>query len=606
GRRAAFRDGLKALGMGLAEVDRFCAQIPADDLDLALAPVPVHLLTEPYRSAVPLLTRLIGKLQHISVHPGGVVIAEPRIDQHAPLERAPKGVLVTQYDMHSLEKIGLVKIDLLGNRALSAVQEALGAIARAEEMPDADAATLATLHEARTVGCFQIETPAMRATLRRLPVRGIRDLIAALAIVRPGPASGEAKTAFIRRANGEEPARPIHPRLTELLRDTYGMMLYEEDLMAAIAALTAWPLERADEMRSALLSAADDELAMAALEKEFLIGAGQTGIRPEEAAAVWNILARFVAYSFNKAHATSYAQLAWQTAYVKTHYPAAFACAVLNNYGGIYPLRTLAADFARHGVRMLAPHVNFSSEPCQVRSGAVRIGLAAIKHLTRKSRALILDRRPFADFREFLEKVPVGYREIEALVRCGACDDLLPLAAEAYPIAHEDLLARLKQARNAQALNGFEIRYAHGPKREIYRSLVRIHHELNILNMHLHDHPLRVLREEALRAGCVTTAELAPRKGRFARIAGLVAATRRLATRKGELMQFVTFEDETGLIEAVLFPQTYAAFGDPVTNPGPYLVGGRVAVDHGDVHLLVSEVTPFHRRPQPCGRSAVY
>src|SRR5207245_2591710 len=188
---------------------------------------------------------------------------EPRIYQYATLERVRKGVLVTQYDMHSLEKIGLVKIDLLGNRALSAVQETLALIGHAEEMPDGDASTVSTLREARTVGCFQIETPAMRATLRRLPVRGIRDLIAALAIVRPGPASGEAKTAFIRRANGEEPAQPPHPRLAERLRETYGMMLYEEDLMAAIAAMTAWPLERADEMRSALLAAADDAFALA-------------------------------------------------------------------------------------------------------------------------------------------------------------------------------------------------------------------------------------------------------------------------------------------------------------------------------------------------------
>src|SRR5207302_3274858 len=135
-------------------------RIPPEDLEAALAPLPLDLLAEPYRAAVPLLTRLIGKLQHISVHPGGVVIAEPRIDRYAPLERAPKGVLVTQYDMHSLEKIGLVKIDLLGNRALSAIQETVRWLGGPVQMADADVATLATLREARTVGCFQIETPA--------------------------------------------------------------------------------------------------------------------------------------------------------------------------------------------------------------------------------------------------------------------------------------------------------------------------------------------------------------------------------------------------------------------------------------------------------------
>ncbi|TMQ32340.1 MAG: hypothetical protein E6K70_19080 [Planctomycetota bacterium] len=275
----------------------------------------------------------------------------------------------------------------------------------------------------------------------------------------------------------------------------------------------------------------------------------------------------------------------------------------MNSYGGVYPLRTVAADFSRHGVRLLAPHVNFSEARCSVESNAVRIGLGAVKHLTRKSRTSIVERRPFREFRDILERVPLGYREIEALVLSGACDGLAPLATEAYPIVHEDLLARLKQQRSAAALESLVARYPQGPRAALYSALVRIRNELTFLDMHVHDHPMRLLREEALRAGCVTTAELTARRGAFARIAGLVAATRRLATRGGEIMQFVTFEDEYGLLEAVLFPETYTALGDPVTNPGPFLVAGRVAEDHGEIHLLVSEVTPFYRRPQPYGKA---
>ncbi|MFL5244785.1 MAG: DNA polymerase III subunit alpha [Gemmataceae bacterium] len=603
GRRNAFREGLKALGMNLADVDRFCEQLTADDIEGAPSPFPVHLLSDRYRSAVPTIMRLVGKLQHISVHPGGIVLAEPRIDRYAPLERAPKGVLVTQYDMHSLQKIGLVKIDLLGNRALSAVQETLRWIGHPVEIPDGDAATLEALREARTVGCFQIETPAMRAVLRRLPVRGLEDLVAALAIVRPGPASGEAKAAFIRRAHGEEPARPPHPRLAEALRETYGMMLYEEDFMMAISSLTGWPLEKADEMRAALLTAQDDAAAMVRLERHFLDASAATGVSEEEAAAVWTVLKRFVAYSFNKAHVTGYAHLAWQTIYLKTHFPAPFACGVLNTYGGLYPLRTVAADFTRHGVRLLAPHVNLSANPCTIESNAVRIGLSAVKHLTNKNRKEILKRRPFQDFRDFLNRTPLSFRECQALVLCGACDDLTPLTPAAYPIAHEELLARLKEERSAQALDGFVARYPHGPRRDLYSALVRIRNELIYLDMHLPDHPIRLLREEAQRAGCITTAELAEYKGKMARIAGLVAATRRLATRGGQIMQFVTFEDEKGLVEGVILPDAYAALGDPVTNPGPFLVSGRVAEDHDAIHLLVSEITPFHRRERPYART---
>jgi DNA polymerase III subunit alpha len=600
GLRAAFREGLKAFGMRPAEIDRFCEQIPPDGLETdATPPLPLELLNGSCRAFLPLILRLVGKMQHISVHPGGVVIAEPRIDHYAPLERAPKGVLVTQYDMHSLARIGLVKIDLLGNRALSAVQETLRLIGSAPTMADGDPATLRTLHEARTVGCFQIETPALRATLKKLRVQSIQDLVAALAIVRPGPASGEAKAGFIRRANGEEPAQPPHPRLTELLRETRGMPLYEEHLMVAIAAMTGWSLERADDMRAALIDAAEDQERLRRLENEFLNAAAQTGVLGTDAARVWSVLVRFAAYSFNKAHAISYAQLAWQTAYLKTHYPVAFACGVLNSYGGLYALRTVAADFARQGLRLRLPHVNCSQVPCTVEAGAVRIGLAAIKHVTAKTRARILDRRPFASFAEFLEKTALPHRELEALVLSGACDGLSPLAPEAYPIAHEDILSLLKENSGAKALEGFVVRRPGGPRAEIYRALVRARNELLFLDMHISDHPMRALREEARRQGCITTTEAQRYKGRPVRVAGLVAAARRLATQDHKVMQFVTFEDEDGLVEAVLFPQTYAVLRDPVTSPGPYLVGGRVAEDHGDVHLQVSEVMPFHERPAP-------
>src|SRR5205085_5931613 len=161
--------------------------------------------------------------------------------------------------------------------------------------PDADAATLATLSEGRTIGCFQIETPALRSTLKKLPIRGISDVLAALAIVRPGPASGEAKADFIRRANELEPALPPHPRLSDLLRATYGMMLYEEDLMAAIALMTGWSLSRADEFRAALLASADQLETVARLEQEFVEAGVETGITRREAGAIWAILVRFVA-----------------------------------------------------------------------------------------------------------------------------------------------------------------------------------------------------------------------------------------------------------------------------------------------------------------------
>jgi DNA polymerase-3 subunit alpha len=313
------------------------------------------------------------------------------------------------------------------------------------------------------------------------------------------------------------------------------------------------------------------------------------------------MLARFAAYSFNKAHATSYAQIAWQTAYLKTHFPALFAAAVINHYGGHYPLRSVAADFVRQGLRLLGPHVNSSQNACAVESDAVRIGLSAIKYLSAKTRQLILERRPFRDLQNFLERVPLSYRELEALVLTGACDNLLPLTADVYPIAHEDVLKLLKKENEPNVLNGLVIRRLSGPRQELYSALVRIRNELTFLNMYPSHHPMQVLRDEAAREGCVTTIDLPSLIGQVVRIAGLVASTRRLATGANQIMQFVTLEDEHGLVEAILFPKTYKALDNPVKNPGPYLVIGRVAQDRNDVHLVVSEIMPFHQRSRPYG-----
>jgi DNA polymerase III alpha subunit len=239
---------------------------------------------------------------------------------------------------------------------------------------DADPATAALIRSGDTLGCFQIESPAVRSTLARLPIRNIDDVAAALAIVRPGPASGDAKRAFIRRANGEELPTPPHPALATLLDATHGLLLYEEDLVRSIAAMTGFPIEIADTLRADLIAA--DPATEASLERGFVVAATARGHHPADVGHVWRELRRFAAYSFNRAHALSYAQIAWRCAWLAAHYPAAFACGVLDHYGGQYPLRTIAAAFARRGVRLLAPHVEHSAESTQLEDDAVRIGLA--------------------------------------------------------------------------------------------------------------------------------------------------------------------------------------------------------------------------------------
>ena len=596
GRRAAFREGLRAFGMELAAIDRFIQAFPGTEADPDWpGPLPLQLLPGRFHGAVPLIERLIGLPRHLSVHPGGVVIAETRVDAYAPLERAAKGVPVIQYDMTSAGRLGLVKFDLLGNRALAAQAEAERLIGHPVHAPDGDPVTIAALRAGNTIGCFQIETPVMRGVLKRLPVRGIADVRAALAIVRPGPSAGDAKTEFLRRANGESPRLAPHPRLAERLRETYGMLLFDEDLMTAMTGLTGWPLAVADEVRSALIASDPGSPARLSLRRRFHVAVTHAGVARGDAERVWQLLERFAACSFSKAHAASHARLAWDAVFLKTHHPAAFACGVLNHYGGHYPLRAIVSEFMRCGLTLLAPHVNHSGLGHQLEGGGVRLGLCAVKFLTSRNRQWILRERPFHDLRELVTRISLSVAELESLILSGACDDLAPLARAAYPFAHEELLTRWKRQPGVAGLDGFVARSARGQFAETYRALARIRNELRFLGMHVSDHPMRVLRDEALRCGGVTTREASGRSGQEVEVAAVPIAARRHIDRHGRAFHFLTLEDHEGLLEAVV-PDGLL----PDTSPGgALLLRGRVEGDAATPTLRVVGVLPFQLRPDP-------
>ena len=648
-RRSALREGLKALGMPLKEIDAFCKTVPLEELskeeqDLFSRKnlddpfdIPVENLVEPYRSFLPWILKLIGKPHHISIHPGGVVIADREISSCAPIERAPKGIRVTQYEMRAAELAGLVKIDLLGNRCLSELQETLELVkARsAKELNEAsssvslsaerrreqelraslnsirdipldDPQTLELISQARTIGCFQIETPVMRAVTSRMPIRGVHDVVAALAIARPGPAAGKAKAAFLKRARGEERSKSAHELLEEVLNETYGLPLYDEQIMLMISKLSGWTLAEADAMREKIIHAQLDLNTQERLRNEFVNAAVKQGATAAGADEVWKVVDNFAAYSFNKAHACSYALLAYQSAFLKTHVPAEFACSVLNNHGGSYPLRSLVSDFQRFGVRILAPNVNYSFARCSMEGRAVRIGLDQIKFLTQASKRKIIKMRessgPFTTLAAFLKKIPLSSREIESLILAGICDGLDPLAPDLYPFAHEGVLQALGKPADPDRLLTFQpggvIVENNEQLKQLdrYRSLVRVSNELKFFHMHVSDHPLRILRSEADKHGCIPISELKDHVGEVVKTAGMIAASRRVVTRSGLVVHYLSFEDEYGIIESVLSPAVYRQLEELIQNPGPYLIDGKIEMDGGDIKMNVQKLGPFHKR----------
>ena len=347
GARSAFRETAKVLGVPNERVNALARRIPRS-------------LEKPYRAnlgrtpdgrsvdwsepvlaeALRLAERLDGAPRHLSIHCGGVVVADRPITDYVPLQRAAKDVVVTQFEMRAIEAIGLVKMDLLGNRALSTIGECVTLVRQTrgveidvDRIPDPDPATAARLTEGDTLNCFQLESPAMRHLLRMLHCRTLEETIAAVALVRPGPAESGMKEAYCRRQRGLERARFHHPRIEPVLASTHGVMLYEEDVMRVASALTGISLAEGDDLRRAL-GAARDEEALRSLERGFVMQAKRAGVDTATARLVWRDLTRFAAYGFCKAHAAGYGTLGYQSAYLKTHFPTEYAVGILNHHAG--------------------------------------------------------------------------------------------------------------------------------------------------------------------------------------------------------------------------------------------------------------------------------
>lgn len=312
--------------------------------------------------------------RHLSVHPGGLVVAPGPITDLVPVMRSgSKGVTITQLDLDAVEAFGLVKIDLLGIRGLTVLGDVAEFIQQGQperyptslsvldSTPDDDPDTADQIEQGKTIGCFQIESPGMRATLREIHARSTDDIMAALALYRPGPLTGGLKDAFVRRYKGEEEIHHLHPSLAPLLQETFGVILYQEQVLRIVRELAGFSLAEADLLRRAM-SHFDPGKRMQELQRKFVSEAeARSGIPQETGERVWEMMAAFAGYGFPKAHAASYAQIAWRSAWAKIHFPAEFMAAVLANWGGYYSQRVYLSEARRLGLTVRAPHINYSS-----------------------------------------------------------------------------------------------------------------------------------------------------------------------------------------------------------------------------------------------------
>jgi len=428
--RSAVREVAKVFGLGDAEigaVSKFLPHIAASDLPSAQRDFPelrgIDFTSEPYCHVLPLASRLDGKPRHLGIHCGGIVIAPTRITDYTGLQRAAKGFVVTQYDMFPVEDVGLIKIDLLGNRSLGVLEDTLASIGREQGTgnregfriqdsgcgagentssgggtpPDndgrrdaaptitsdiglrtsdspvdihrvisdwealaTDEATVALIREGLTIGCFYIESPGMRQLLRRLRTRTFLDLTAASSVIRPGVAESGMMQEYIRRVRGEAGKMPTHPLMREIMPETHGVMIYQEDVIKVAHRLAGMSLADADLLRRAMSGKLRSQSAMNQIRERFIGGCEHNGLDIASALEIWRQVASFAGYSFCKAHSASFATLSFQVAYLKAHYPAHFLAAVLSNGGGFYGPRAYLSECERLGLRVLPPDVNFS------------------------------------------------------------------------------------------------------------------------------------------------------------------------------------------------------------------------------------------------------
>jgi DNA-directed DNA polymerase III PolC len=621
--RSAFRETAKAHGLPPEEVDRLSRRLPyysATGIRDAVVSFPELRDFPVGREDIGRILEIAAALdalpRHLSVHVGGLVIADRPLTDYLPLQTATKGVVITQPEADAVEALGLVKMDLLAQRSLSIIETAVAEIEKnhgvrldPQAITDGDAGAARLLERGNTFGCFQIESPGMRHLLRQMCARGQMDVILGLSLIRPGPASSGMKERFIRRRRGLEPAEYLHPALRDVLGDTYGVMLYQEDVIRVAHAAAGFTLAEGDRLRKDLAKGASDA-ALAAWRRRFVRGCLARGARRTDAETLWDRVAQFAAYSYCKAHACTYGEIAYRTVVLRAHWPAEFAAAVLANDAGYYERRTYLEDARRRGCPVLGPDVNASGiEPATERLShvAVRLGLADVRGLSaRAMRALVEDREadgPYRSVADLLARVRLSKEEAEHLALAGAMDSLAMNRPQALWQVH----ALAGGARpNGPLLAGAGPPEAPPcPDLADYPLARKVELEARLLNgMTPTAHPLAIAEcgvrnaELTARNNRLRIADVTSRAGEEVMVAGLLFAERRARTKTGEFLKFISLEDPTGTIEGILLPEAYQRLGGRITDRGPYLVTGTVEDHFGAVSLVVSDLEHVETVPK--------
>ncbi|MGA1304133.1 MAG: DNA polymerase III subunit alpha [Cyanobium sp.] len=633
--KAVLKDVARVLDIPYGEADRLAKLIPvvrgkpAKLSEMIGEESPAPEFREKYESDpkvrhwVDLARRIEGTNKTFGVHAAGVVIAADPLDELVPLQRNNDGQVITQYFMEDVESMGLLKMDFLGLKNLTMIEKATSLIEKSgqdtidmEALPEEDEATFALLARGDLEGIFQLESSGMRQIVKDLKPSSLEDISSILALYRPGPLDAGLIPKFINRKHGRESMDVVHPKLEPILQETYGIMVYQEQIMKIAQDLAGYSLGEADLLRRAMGKKKKSE--MEKHQDIFIKGAQERGVDGQVATSLFEQMVMFAEYCFNKSHSTAYGAVTYQTAYLKAHHPVAYMAALLTvNAGDSDKVQRYISNCNSMGIQVMAPDVNASDEDFTPVANRILFGLSAIRNLGEGAIRLLIESRrqdgPFTSLADLCDRLPghqLNRRALEALIHSGALDALHPESNRAQMMADLDLVQEWAGARardrasgqgslldllggtsgsGVQASPDASLAPKAAPVPE-YAPTDKLRLEKEVVGFYLSDHPLKQWNGalKLLAPVSLATLEEQPDRAKI-HLLCLVADCRQVTTRKGDRMAVLQLEDLTGTCEAVVFPKSYGRLADHLMVDARLMVWASVDRRDDRVQVIVDD-----------------
>lgn len=598
--KAAIRDVARVLGMSFADAGKLAGFMPSEPhshiADVLDNPELVKFMesSSAARKAIELARKIEGLPRQAGTHAAGLVICRERLDKYIPVSMEADG-LHSQFDKDEVEEIGLLKMDLLGLKNLAIIEGVRKMVGRdvLADMPLDDEKTMRMLSRGATFGVFQLESSGITDVVKRIAPQEFRDLIPVMALYRPGPLGSGMVDDFIRRCHGEEEVTYPHPSLEPVLKETYGVILYQEQVMKVVQVLAGFSLGRADLVRRAMGKKKEEILK--SQREDFVAGCKGNNVDEAVANRIFDLLLHFANYGFNKSHSAVYGYISYITAYLKAHYPAAYMAAYANAYIDKDDKLAKVFSFCRAAkIELAVPDVQYSEEGFAVRNGKVVMGLSAIKGLSGKTIDGILSARPFDSVGDLVIRTNMTKKEFVQLAKAGA---LSSLSGAQWNLVYEGeaIFAEYAKIRKSAKQQGMDTLFdedmsAYPPVEEFTSELrtlspaQRMELEKEVLGGYISANPIDLRKKDA--EGCFDLERKSLRKGLVADFIGIVSSVRPVKTKKGDTMAFVTLSYYSANLDCVFFPNVYGSFkeGDVVK------IQGRVEDRNGRLQCVVQKV----------------